>query len=66
VPTYEIVLNGRPHFNDVTKREVESICHDLGYSPSYVLRKLREKGRATLSDDVGDFTVVRVRNGRHG
>jgi DNA-binding LacI/PurR family transcriptional regulator len=58
MPTYSIVLpDGRPHFTDVSRREVEAICQDLGYSPEHVLRKLRRNGRVTLSDDVGEFSI---------
>jgi len=57
---YAIVLpNGRPHFTDVTAREVEAICDELGYDRSHVLRKLRRQRRITLEDDVGKFEIIR-------
>ena len=39
--------------------EVASICADLGYDRAHVLRKLRDKGRVVLKDDLGKFEIVR-------
>jgi hypothetical protein len=56
--TYAIILpDGRPHFENVSAREVEAICRELGYAPERIIRKLKRQKRVVLSDDVGEFYV---------
>jgi len=62
--SYKIVLSGgRVHYTDLTHSEVAKLCDELGYDRAHVLRKLRDRGRVVLKDDLGKFEIVRQQHG---
>jgi hypothetical protein len=58
--SYKLVHSGgRVHYTDLTHSEVGKLCDELGYDRAHVLRKLRDRGRVVLKDDLGKFSIVR-------